>query len=218
MNINNNSNKLVSFGWYTTIHGNVTKSVGKKLGLSSNLLKKIAYYAQKPDFDEIFLFRQKHYFYPNKNKSFLDITKTRNAKYAYKKHINKMKKAFSMGEQDKAINEAGRALHFLQDMSQPHHIEEGSFFQKVKTAIFPHIAFETKIHTIQNDLYNKSKPINIDAKNFDELFKSTLQLSQKIEIPQKSNQDNWTNIGQKAINITIASTNKFFELVKNYLK
>ena len=217
MNINNHRNNSPCFGWYSKTHSHITQRACNRL-FTPDLLKKIAFYSQKPDWDEIFLFRQKHYFYPKKNKSFLDITKTRNAKYTYKKHIEKMKKAHSAGEKDKVISEAGRALHFLQDMSQPHHIEEGSFFQKVRTAIFPHIVFETKALKSQNKLCKKSKHIKIKANNFDELFENTLQLAQKVDIPKRTNMANWTDIAQNAINITIASTNKFLKLAKNYLK
>ncbi len=218
MNINNNINNSICFGWYMTIHNNVTENVGKKLGFNSDLLKKIAYWTKRPDWDEIFIFRQKHYFYPKLNKSFLDFTKTRNAKCAYKKHLEKMKQAFSKGERDKTINEAGRALHYLQDMSQPHHIEEGSVFKKFKMACFPHLTFEIKTHKIQNHLYEKSKPNKIIAKSFDELFDETINISQKNEIPHRVNKKDWDKIAQKSINLTIASTEKFLELVKKYLK
>ena len=217
MKINSNIDNSLPFGWYITIHNNITKKVGMNLGFSPDLLKKFAYYSKRPDMDEIFIFRQKHYFFPNKGRSFLDITKTRNAKYAYKKHLEKMQQAFSVGKKEKAIKEAGRALHYLQDMSQPHHIEEGSFFQKVKTAIYPHIAFETKIHKIQDSLYEHTKDFDIEAQNFEELFKKTIDLSQRTNVPKRNNKDNWENIGQNAINITIASTKKFFELIKKYL-
>lgn len=171
---------------------------------------------KKPDLEEFFLFGQKHFYYPNDRiKSYLDYTGTHNAKYMYKMHLKNALKELRNNNTTAGLDEAGRALHYLQDMTQPNHIDSGSVINKAKEAIMPHHRFEMEAFEKQDKFYQNHTPIKITANSFNKLFEETVNLSQKNNIPKKNNIENWDNITQNAIDLSISATKKFLELLSN---
>lgn len=140
------------------------------------------------------MYGQKHFYYPNnKIKSYLDYTGTHNAKHLYKTHIKKALKAFRVGNTTIGTDEAGRALHYLQDMTQANHIDSGSIITKAKEAAVHHHKFEINAYDKQNNFYENYTPIEINENSFNDLFNKTVSLSQRNQIPRKNNIENWNN-------------------------
>ena len=70
------------FGWHYKMHADILRKSANLSNLPESIISAIEQAVQKPDFDEFFLYGQKHFYYPNDRiKSYLDYTKTHNAKY-----------------------------------------------------------------------------------------------------------------------------------------
>jgi len=210
--INKNS---ISFGWYYPMHSTITKNAIKG-NICPKIEKILLESVKKPDLEEFFLVGQKHFYYPNDRiKSYLDYTGTHNAKYMYKMHLKNALKGLRNNNTETGMDEAGRALHYLQDMTQPNHIDSGSIIKKAKEAKMPHNRFEMNAFEKQDTFYQNHTPIKITANSFNKLFEEIVNLSQKNDIPKKSNIENWANITQNAIDLSISATKKFLELLSN---
>ncbi len=215
---NCNNKSSISFGWYYPMHANITETATKNSGISKTINNILLKSVQEPDLKEFFLCGQKHFYYPkDRVKSYLDYTGTHNAKYMYKKHMKKALKALKTGNTENGADEAGLALHYLQDMTQPNHIDSGSIITKAKEALIPHHKFEMNAYEKQNKFYDNYTPIEITANSFNDLFYKTVNLSKKNQIPGKNNIENWDNITQNTINLAISTTKKFLELLNNIL-
>lgn len=99
------------------------------------------------------MYGQKHFYYPNESTKSLSS----------RKYIG--------------TDEAGRALHYLQDMTQPNHIDSGSIITKAKEAAVPHHRFEINAYDKQNNFYDNYTPIEINANSFNDLFDKTVNIS-----------------------------------------
>lgn len=130
---NYTNKKSISFGWYYPMHADIIRKATQNSEIPRVMKNILLESVQKPDLEEFFLFGQKHFYYPqNKIKSYLDYTGTHNAKHLYKTYVKKALKAIRSGNKDNFADEAGRALHYLQDMTQPNHIDKGSIIKKLK--------------------------------------------------------------------------------------
>lgn len=215
-NYNYTNKSSISFGWYYPMHANILKNATKNTSIPKITQNILMESVQKPDLEEFFLYGQKHFYYPNdKIKSYLDYTGTHNAKHLYKTHMKKALKAFRAGNTTIGTDEAGRALHYLQDMTQPNHIDSGSIITKAKEAAVPHHRFEINAYDKQNNFYDNYTPIEINANSFNDLFDKTVNLSQRNQIPRKNNIENWDNITQNAIDLAISTTRKFIEMLSS---
>lgn len=204
----------ISFGWYYKMHTDILKKSAGYNDIPATIKNILIDSVRKPDLEEFFLFGQKHFYYPNdKVKSFLDYTGTHNAKHLYKTHVKKALKAIKSGNKSDFADEAGRALHYLQDVTQPHHIDSGSIIAKAKEAIVPHHKFEMDAYYMQNEFYDKFTPIEIIANSFSDLFDKTVNLSQKNQIPRKNNIENWDSIIKNSLDLALSSTGKFLEMI-----
>ncbi len=209
-----NNNNPTSFGWHYKNHADIVRNTNIAKSIDKSILETLETFVQKPDFDEFFLYGQKHFYYPNdKIKSFLDYTGTHNAKSVYKEHLSKMNKFFSFGKLGQGLEEAGRALHYLQDVTQSHHIDSGSIIKKAKDAVNPHHSFEMFVNSKIDFLLTKTKPIELKANSFETLFDEVINLSKANEIPSMKNINDWEKIAQDAMNIATAATQKFIELL-----
>lgn len=215
METNNYTNKvLIPFGWHYVMHKDIVKNAGRNININRAINDILLESVQRPDFDEFFLYGQNHFYYPNRIiKSFLDYTGTHNAKYLYKKHIKQALKSLKTGNFKVGIDEAGRALHYLQDVTQPNHIDNGSFLLKAKEAIMPHHKFEMDIFAKQDKFYENYSRKTINAHSFSDLFTETVNISQKNQIPRKNNVDVWDDIAQNAIDLATDATIKFIEML-----
>lgn len=204
-----------SFGWHYKMHSDIVQNSIKHINLDDNVINTIKKYVQMPDFDEFFLFGQKHFFYPNDTvKSYLDYTGKHNAKSMYNLHLKKMLQLFNNGEHTKGLERAGRALHYLQDMTQPNHIDSGSILKKAFEKEFPHHKFEMDSFSKGNKIFHNIKHIEFQSRTFEELFDEVIKLSQKNKIPTRSNTGEWDTIAQDAMNIATSATEKFMELLR----
>lgn len=217
-NCNYSYKSSISFGWYYPMHANILKNAAKNTSIPKTIQNILLESVQKPDLEEFFLYGQKHFYYPNdKIKSYLDYTGTHNAQHLYKTHMKKALKAFRFGNTEIGADEAGRALHYLQDMTQPNHIDSGSIIKKAKEAVVPHHKFEMDAYDKQNNFYDNHNPIEISANSFNDLFNKTVNLSQKTQIPRKNNIENWDNIAQNGLDLAISTTRKFIEMLSSII-
>lgn len=213
MNIDNHNK--TNFGWRWPEHKNITTNSLQKMLKNKAYSEEIVNASISPDFDETFFLYQKHFYFPQTNKSYLDITGKRNSRAMYYKHVKKMIKLRDK-DREQALEHAGRALHFLQDICQPQHIKEGNIIQK---------ALEKKTHKqFENLSCNNSEiliknannsEINIKAKSFKELFENTINKSKQIEVPKRNNKLKWEDIAQEGYNITVKASNKFIEMINH---
>ena len=209
------SNNNTSFGWHYKMHSDIVQKSTQKKNLPVSFINILKKSVEKPDFEEFVLYGQKHFYFPNDRiKSYLDYTGTHNAKYMYNKHIKNMDSAQNTEE---FLDEAGRALHYLQDITQPHHIESGSIIKKAKDAMHPHHEFEMMIYDQQEKLTPNKPKTHLKSNNFQELFDETVNLSLQNQVPKNDNKEEWINISKYAIDLTIASTEKFLDIMKKHL-
>ncbi len=147
----------------------------------------------------------------NKNAaSYMDYNGKNNAKYAYLDHLDKIDNAIEDEDTDFAIENAGRACHFLQDIAQPQHIEETSTIGK---------AIDLKIHTDFEDFAEKHA--NDFAKDFQtdvtskrhnvQLFQDTFTQTKETGKITRKNEPNWNEIGKKQFDIAVQATKEFLQ-------
>lgn len=75
-------------------------------------------YSDKPDVDETFMFNLYHFYNPYTGKNYLGNTTTARTKFV--QHA-KNAKAYFRKNKTYAMQELGRALHYLADLNEPHH-------------------------------------------------------------------------------------------------
>ena len=145
----------------------------------------------------------------NKNAvSYMDYNGENNAKSAYLEHIDKVDNAIEDEDIDATIENAGRACHFLQDISQPQHIEETTTIGK---------AIDLKIHTDFEDYAEKH--VSEFAKDFKfdnstqrhnlQLFQDTFSQTKDIGKITRKNEPNWDEITKKQFNTAVQATKEF---------
>lgn len=148
--------------------------------------------------------------------SFMDFSGRNNAKAAYEDQIDLTDEAIEDEDDMLAIQNAARACHFLQDMTQPQHTEETSAFGK---------ALDLKIHTD----YEKYAEENLDTfannckttvrnpRNSKQLFADTFAATKSIGNITRENEPNWSEITQKQFNLAVQSTKEFLQNVSNQM-
>lgn len=216
---NDINRESIHFGWHDRMHSDIVKNVQKKPNDNSELDDIFLEAVKKPDSDERFLLGQYHFYYPDdKVKSYLDYTGTHNARYCYRSHIKNALKLFRLGNIEKSTDEAGRALHYLQDVTEPHHIDSGSIIDKAKDALMPHHKFEMDTFAKEDEFFKNYTPVNIRSNSFSDLFDETVILSQQTPVPVRNNIETWDDIAQNSINLVLSVTSKFLELLPNIKK
>lgn len=218
----------VNFGWFYGTHKRVTRLVVKdfpKLALYRTALEEAA---QKPDFYEAKKFSQSHFFSISKKRSFLDFRKKSNALTNYQHHVSEMLLAIENKDKDTCIEQAGRALHYLQDIAQPQHSQRISILSKL-VGLNTHLEFEgfakrrqEGCFTKYDNHYNKThihryKANSVIPESFDDIFLKTAASSSKNEYPTRKNRYAWERIGRKGINDAIVATRLFIEKLNNSL-
>lgn len=213
MDINNNTK--TNFGWRWPEHKTISRNSLKKVPAMCKSFGNMIEASILPDFDETYILYQKHFYFPNTNKSYLDIKGKSNARAMYYKHVQEMIKHRNT-DRDTAIEHAGRAVHYLQDICQPQHISQGGIIKKTleRTA---HKDFEKLACNQRNTLVNNANnsDIKISARSFSDLFKQTIAISKNIEVPKHNNKNNWINIAQQGYDTAVCATDKFIELVNH---
>lgn len=196
-----------TFGWHYRMHTDILKA-GVPETLKDNAVKVLKKSVYMPDFDEAFLYSQYHFYYPNSaRKSYLDFFGNNNAKKLYELHVENV-----LNNKNK-LDEAGRAIHYLQDIAQPNHIEKGSALRKFLDKHMHH-DFEMTSYSWSQELIKRSKPKVFISDNFRSLFDDTVKMSLKNRIPNKHNKSIWEEIAQEGVDIAIGATKRFLELMQ----
>lgn len=207
-----------SFGWRYKMHADIALAAGKKFGRENpDVLRVIEKSVIKPDFDEAFFYSQNHFYYPNsKIKSFLDLTGEHNAKSYYNKHIQNFRNLLNNDYDYYAANKAGRALHYLQDITQPQHIENTSVLKKWQDKDV-HIDFEQFAYDEAQSLIKEARPQKFKSKSFEELFDDAVNVSLENKVPNRDNRELWGAIAYDSVNVAMGATKRFFEILHSLL-
>lgn len=212
MEIKNNN---ISFGWRYPVHSAMTENAVKKSKTLFSNINDIANSSIRPDFEERAILCQTHFYYKDTGRSFLDFSKKANAKAEYNRHVTEMIKNRETNRA-LALDHAGRAVHYLQDICQPQHISKGGVIKKaIERDVhkkFECLAFDKHDELIKNANENNK---DIKARSFSDLFNKTIDESSQINVPTKKNKDTWNDIAQSGINVAVSATNKFFEMVEH---
>ncbi len=215
--INNNTN----FGWRYYTHKKITgKLVDEfpKLKESKDLIVKMV---ARPDFDERGFQGNNHFYYPPQlfrpRESFFDFFGRNNALASYTGHLFKFKKNLELDEK-KALSEAGRALHFLQDITQPNHVERGNILEKWRD-LSMHKRFENYVYANEDQFIANAQPpeLEVPKGDFLDLFEEAVFLSECTPKPKTTNNNVWHAIAQDGISNAIAVTRAFLQNVSDLM-
>lgn len=154
---------------------------------------------------------------PNVNgASFMDFNGKNNAKSAYFDHLDKIDIGIEDEDDDAVIENAARACHFLQDITQPQHIQETSAFGK---------AFDLKIHTdyekfADNEAETCAQYFTPEIRNprsCTQLFNDNFQDTKDVGKITRKNEPYWDLITQQQFNLAVQSTKEFLQNVSDQM-
>ncbi len=218
----NSVNSTPNFGWKYPTHQKITAMLTDEFDNLANVKKIVAKSVIKPDFDDNgFKCNNHFYFLPEifcSRASFLDITGQNNALARYKYHVSNFER-LQVKDKNTALEHAGRALHFLQDMTQPQHIKRGSFFEKFLD-LKSHQTFENMAMINDEKFIKNASNVELDftPDSFSDLFDETVALTEELIPIRKDNKDSWTFVAQEGISNMIAVTREFLNIVSNSFK
>ncbi len=216
--VDNNTN----FGWRYKTHEKITAMVVDEFPDLKKYKSVLTKMVVMPDFDERGFKGNNHFYYTPQlcrpRESFMDFTGNNNAAARYEQHVYSFEE-FAVTNPEKALCEAGRALHFLQDVTQPHHIERGTILDKWRD-LKVHEAFEAFAHHHEDEFIKNAKNVYLDVTPNDnsDLFEEAVFLSEQISPAKNHNKNDWANIAQESLSNTIAVTREFLANVSAYLK
>lgn len=220
--IQNNNN--VNFGFNCNTHRKIAERViENEFPKLKKYIPIISDAVQAPDFDELGIKSNTHFYYPFKSyikprSSFLDFDWEHNARAKFLEHIDLMMKYHENNSFIKMVEQAGRAKHFLDDMSVGFHVKNGNFLEKLRE-MKVHKAFEDFIHR-HEDVFiaNSAKSsIKFKDKTFEDIFMSVVNNSKDSEIPTFDHFSQWHFIAQNSINSAVDASRVFFKKVSDLL-
>lgn len=209
-------NNTLNFGWFYGTHKRVTRFALKKIPNLKQHQDQLEQFAQRPDFDEKGLFNNWHFYSPAQEKSFFDFDKKENAFAKYMGHVKTMLEGVKTNNISSYIEHAGRALHYLQDMTQPLHTQKGFVFNKI-LGLKLHMDFERFVKKNQEDCFGKYIDTPFPDKSFEDIFMDNVSFSIKSQLPTSKNRYAWEYIGRDGINQAIRSTKNFLEKLSNLI-
>jgi len=185
-----------------------------------NYKKQLTEAVVNPDFDERGLGGNNHFYFSPQlfrpRESFLDFFGKNNASASYEKHIFLFDKYVNR-DNEKAMDHAGRALHFLQDVTQPHHIERGTILKKWRD-LNMHKEFE---ELSRSDIFiNDSKSVELDVNlnDFHDLFDEAVSVTEALPPANLKNRDKWFEIAHVGLTNMKAVTQEFLRNVSDSLR
>lgn len=218
-----------SFGWKFKTHEKITSLIVNDFPKLAEYKKTLITSVIKPDFDERGFKGNNHFYYKPKmfrpRESFLDMLGKNNAGARYALHMYKFNQFINKNNK-KAMEHAGRALHFLQDITQPQHTERGTVFKKWKDLKvhlrFEHFVLNNQDRLIDNVLKN-SIQIGREYKKYSytecgDLFFDQVHKSTSVTPPNFGNQYSWENIANYGISNAIDATKSFFNMISESVK
>lgn len=212
MKINSCDNKT-NFGWRYPTHGSVTSLIADEFPKLQKYKQTLTKFVVKPDFDERGFKGNNHFYFQSElfrpRESFMDFTGRNNALSKYEEHMYNFDR-FVNKNNEKAMENAGRALHFLQDMTQPQHVQRGNIFQKWRD-LAVHTKFEEFEHEYHDYFVKNSQNVLLDVKkgDYSDLFDEAVFLSENATPASKLNSDMWVYMAQDGISNMIAVTKEF---------
>lgn len=209
--------KFITFDWFWGTHKKIMVAALKFFPHLQKYEALFNEFVVRPDFTEKGFLRNWHFYLPEKGTSFLDFSGQGNAYARYNLHIRKMLFAIKQRNTYQAIKHAGKALHFLQDMTQPHHTQGGFVFNKVFN-LFTHRGFESFVRENEDRFLQGLAPDPFMPADFDELFKINVEFSSNITMPMKKNKkSDWERIAHAGIQQAARSTHAFLSILDNML-
>ncbi|MEI8128670.1 MAG: hypothetical protein WCG95_03530 [bacterium] len=214
----NNQNQT-SFGWKDVTHKKITEASLADTPELAKYQKDLVNFVQRPDFDENGVNSNSHFYFPfAEKKSFSDSSGSDNAYGRYSYHVGQIKTSLENNDKQGAIEHAGRALHFLQDVSEQHHSHQGNLFQKAQEQNI-HIEFEDFIKDNQDKIFKNIAPKQVEGnKNFDDLFIKTAEYSARSDFATINNRDKWERLGQDGLSNAMHATREFLVKFNTLLK
>lgn len=198
----------MNFGWFYGTHKRVTRFALRNLNNLKPHSDALEEFSQAPDFDEKGFFNNWHFYSPIKKRSFMDYDGKHNAFAKYKEHISQMLLAVDEKKEKVYIEHAGRAIHYLQDASQPLHAQKGFIFNKI-LYLKTHLAFEECVKKNQQECFSKYEEKPFTNRPFEQLFLDNINLSSKSQLPTADKRYLWERIGRDGVNQAIISTREF---------
>lgn len=211
-----------SFGWKDVTHKKLIDTALEDYPELQQYQPVLDKFVQRPDLDETGFKANKHFYFPSLEfgvfKSYLDFNGISNAYTCYTYHVTAMQDCVEKGNKAKALEHAGRAMHFLQDISQPHHTHSGNISKKASERSI-HRKFETFVKDNQ-EKFISSVPSSSQKqvfKDFDDLFINTANYSASREPATKGNMNKWNNLAQDGINTALNATEVFMRKLNSLL-
>ncbi len=216
------SHNNITFGWHFKHHTLLTrtaiKNMRKYISAENKVILEKA--VQKPDFDEIGRFANKHFYFGPAEKgaklSFLDFNDKFNAKYCFNEHLKKASELIKENKVTEAFEQFGRALHFLQDMSVPLHTEKAPFIQKVIEAKM-HLSFEQLAQNSQRKMSKqkiKMSESNTSGDFFEiakNLFTDSVEHSRSMPKISNDRKKDWAVIARQCCERAAENTSKLID-------
>ncbi len=228
MKVNSVDNKT-SFGWRFKTHEKITGIILEDFPKLEKYKNTITKFVTRPDFDERGFKGNNHFYYPPRGfrhrESFFDFFACNNAAARYTIHMYEFDR-FVNRDNQKAMEHAGRALHFLQDVTQPQHTERGTILKKWKDLKI-HKEFENYTLDNQDKFISKALEGNAerggwykdyDYNDKDKLFNFQVAFSTAIPPANKENKLFWDYIAQYGITNAVEATKGFLNIVSSRLK
>lgn len=210
-----------SFGWKYKTHKMITAKTLDEMPKLSKYKNILVDFVQKPDFDERGFKGNNHFYFTptlfRPRESFLDITGRNNAASKFSEHVFYFEELIDKDKKE-AMEHAGRALHFLQDMTQPQHTERGTAFQKLRELSI-HKEFENFTLRNQKFFINNAKPAKFDVEhdNIIDLFDEVVFHSEQGRQVRENNRKEWIGIAQTGISNAVHATKEFCGYISKFL-
>jgi len=230
----NSLNKKISFGWNvdTNTHSFITKKAVDEFCQKSSAQRDfftikdkyiLSAGSQQPDYDDEKTDYTGHFYNPVTKKSYKDSDIT--GKDSFRIHAQTALDLYSK-DRSKSVVELGKACHFLQDATQPYHINTTNKFDFL-LKLLPHTIFEdyvginqnkynmNKQKTVLSDSFNKNSKSFSESQNYEnflgELFENTAKTTYNYN--QKTKDSAFTK-GENLLNFSKEQTEKFLERFK----
>ncbi len=214
----------INFGLKAETHRRIAeKLIREEYPKLQNYAPMIKNAVVKPDFDEVGFHSNTHFYYPDiklfrPRESFLDFDGQHNARSKFNEHINNFLAAKKYCRFSEMADEAGRAKHFLDDMSVGLHVQRGNALQKWRDKKM-HENFEYYIYDNQDTFIKNAQKSSVEFKTdtFDDIFMSVATYMKNTEYPTKRNMAKWPEIAQNTVNVALDASRVFFDKISQFL-
>lgn len=195
------TNNKLNFGWQGPTHAEITRIALEDFPKLKGLESSFAKYAQMPDIDETgsyWIFGNQHYY----------GKRQKNALVNYNLHIQKMIEAAKIKDESNLVEHSARAMHFLQDMAQPQHLESRPLVLRVRD-IISHYAFERFSREKQNIFLKPCEQNFEQPRDYSKIFMDNVEFSSAYKQPRFHNISSWERTCAEGLNKAVASSKEF---------